>query len=49
MIYLNGERYVGMWLNDMKSGIGVWYYTDGSKYDGEWKDDLMNGQGLLII
>ena len=34
-----GERYVGMYANDTRNGIGTAYYADGAtKYFGEWRN-----------
>jgi hypothetical protein len=29
----NGDRYEGMWVNDVRDGRGILYCTDGSVYE----------------
>ncbi|KAG6547033.1 hypothetical protein Mapa_011650 [Marchantia paleacea] len=38
---VNGNVYQGHWIDDLKHGLGVFYYKDKeSKYEGLWKDDV---------
>eukprot|EP01012_Entosiphon_sulcatum_P034506 TRINITY_DN43774_c0_g1_i1.p1 TRINITY_DN43774_c0_g1~~TRINITY_DN43774_c0_g1_i1.p1 ORF type:complete len:564 (-),score=78.32 TRINITY_DN43774_c0_g1_i1:178-1656(-) len=47
-IEANGEVYVGEWLDDMRFGKGVHYYSNGQvEYDGDWRSDVYNGFGTL--
>jgi len=39
--------YAGNWKNDMKDGIGVYFYPDGSRYEGSWSQDMRSGRGTL--
>jgi hypothetical protein len=53
LIFPNGTKYVGSWVNGKRDGQGTQTYPNegtktyptGSKYLGEWKDGKMNGQG----
>jgi hypothetical protein len=37
--YMNGSKYMGYWLNNMKHGSGILVYKDGSRYKGEFVRD----------
>nr|XP_022338314.1 MORN repeat-containing protein 1-like isoform X4 [Crassostrea virginica] len=43
----DGDRYEGMWMNDMREGKGILYGSDGSVYEGNFKGDSFNGKGLM--
>ena len=43
---VDGEKYVGNWLKDKKSGYGVLTFSGGDVYQGTFKDDKMSGQGI---
>jgi hypothetical protein len=50
VVFFNGDIYDGMWLNDKRSGTGVYLYGSGSpwsgdRYEGLWRDDNMHGAG----
>jgi hypothetical protein len=36
MLFDNGDKYQGGWLEGMKHGFGVYEFADGSVYEGEW-------------
>ena len=41
-----GDKYVGNWSNDVKSGYGTYYYAaSGDKYVGNWEYDNKSGRG----
>ena len=48
MIYKNGDKYDGDWVNGKREGKGIMTYSNGGKYDGEWKNDKRMGEGILI-
>ena len=49
MYYLNGEKYVGMWKNNMKNGKGTLTYSCGCcNYTGMFQNDLKEGKGTRI-
>ena len=39
MIYSNGDRYNGEWMDDIKNGHGEFIYSNGDRYVGEWKEN----------
>lgn len=39
MIWADGKRYEGDFLNDNKHGYGVYYWGDGRKYEGYWDNN----------
>ena len=41
----SGNKYVGMFKNDLFNGQGIYTYANGNKYAGAFQDDLFNGQG----
>lgn len=45
----NGNRYIGNWKNNERSGKGLMYYKNGNQYDGEWKEDVRSGAGILSV
>jgi len=36
---------VGNWQDDMRNGMGKYYYINGDVYDGHWKDHARDGKG----
>ena len=44
----NGEKYEGLWKNDVPNGLGTYTWDGGNKYIGNHKDGKGNGQGTLI-
>ena len=45
MYYYNGDKYVGNWEHDKRSGQGKYIFANGAYYEGTWKDDMKNGYG----
>ncbi|XP_062611375.1 MORN repeat-containing protein 1-like isoform X3 [Saccostrea cucullata] len=43
----NGDRYEGLWVNDIREGRGILYTIDGSVYEGDFKSDAFNGRGKM--
>ncbi|XP_034338259.2 MORN repeat-containing protein 1 isoform X5 [Magallana gigas] len=43
----NGDRYEGMWVNDMREGRGILYSNDGSVYEGNFQGDSFSGRGVM--
>jgi hypothetical protein len=33
MDYASGNKYTGIWVNDEKTGQGVYIYTSGARYE----------------
>ena len=44
---VSGEKYMGMWSNDMKSGPGCVVTLDGVYYEGTFSHGKMTGRGLV--
>lgn len=42
---MDGSKYEGSWVEDLREGYGVYQYANGDRYEGEWKQDLRHGQG----
>ena len=38
----SGEKYIGSWFNDQRSGDGTQIYANGSEYKGQWKNNRIN-------
>lgn len=45
MEYANGDKYVGDWVGDKKTGEGIMTFATGEKYDGQWSEDIKHGKG----
>ena len=43
--YPNGDKYVGEWRDNERTGQGTSTWANGNKYVGEWRDGKPNGQG----
>ena len=41
--------YEGDYLNDKKSGFGIYTWADGRQYHGMWKDGKQHGEGKYIL
>jgi hypothetical protein len=53
MLYRNGDKYEGEWVNGKRHGIGnITFAEDNEKnrvsYSGGWENDQFSGQGLMI-
>ena len=44
---VSGEKFMGMWTNDMKSGAGCVVTVDGVYYEGMFSHGKMTGRGLV--
>ena len=38
LIFSDGNRYEGHFVNDKREGLGKYFWRDGRVYDGQWKD-----------
>lgn len=47
LLYADGDKYVGEWMNGKKSGKGELIYINGDKFSGKWRDDKACGVGRL--
>ena len=43
----DGQRYIGEFVDGLRSGSGKCFFNDGSSYEGSWKDDKRQGEGVL--
>jgi hypothetical protein len=43
LLYVNGDRFHGQWVDDKACGEGVLEYANGDAYDGEWQSDQRHG------
>jgi hypothetical protein len=53
MIYRNGDKYEGEWMDGKRHGSGNSTYAQDDPYDrklysGNWSNDLFSGLGLMI-
>lgn len=46
---VSGEKYMGMWSQDMKSGPGCVVTLDGVYYEGTFSHGKMTGKGLMMF
>ena len=44
--YDNGDKYDGMFVDNVKEGKGIYYYNNGDRYEGEFFEDLKDGYGI---
>lgn len=47
MLYTNGDRYTGDFLNGKKHGEGELVYNSGACFRGEWLNDQACGRGVF--
>ena len=45
--YMNGDKYVGEFVDYKKEGKGTFTWANGDSYCGYWKDDEYHGKGIL--
>ena len=45
LTWLDGSKYTGQWLNQMKNGLGTQTWHNGDKYEGQWLNDKQYGYG----
>lgn len=48
MVFANGDRYEGNFVQNHLSGYGKMKYGDGSSYEGNWYKDMYEGEGTYI-
>jgi len=45
-LWPDGEKYIGEFRDDKRSGQGTFAWTNGEKYVGEFRDNKRNGKGI---
>ena len=45
--FASGNKYVGEYRDDKRTGQGTFTWPNGDKYVGEWRDDKRTGQGTF--
>ena len=45
--YMNGDKYVGEFVDYKKEGKGTFTWANGDSYCGYWQDDEFHGKGIL--
>lgn len=46
LLFQNGIKYEGSFLNNKQNGFGVMTQPDGEVYSGQWSDGRINGKGV---
>jgi hypothetical protein len=47
--YLNGDKYEGIWVNNLPNGNGTFTYADGRQLIGEFKDGKFVGGNSVLV
>ncbi|XP_073987659.1 amyotrophic lateral sclerosis 2 isoform X2 [Rhodnius prolixus] len=45
----SGEKYLGLWSNNMKNGSGLSVTLDGIYYEGQFVQDILTGHGVMVF
>ena len=45
--YINGDKYVGEFVDYKKEGKGIFTWANGDSYCGQWENDEYHGEGIL--
>jgi len=40
------EQIMGQWIDNNKTGRGIYTWPNGNRYEGQWIDDKKNGRGI---
>jgi hypothetical protein len=48
MLYSDGSRYEGNWINDQQNDLGTYYFAKGDKFTGNWQNGVRDGKGVYI-
>ena len=46
MQFANGDKYVGTWDKDTRTGSGSYSWANGNIYDGNFANDEISGEGI---
>ena len=47
MIYKDGSKYTGAWLNDHRYGQGLLEFVNGESFEGQWLSNQRAEGGIL--
>ena len=47
--WLNGDKYVGDWVNDKAKGQGIYYSREGWRYEGQFSNSVFHGLGTYYF
>jgi hypothetical protein len=47
MDYASGDSYTGIWVDDNRTGHGVYTWPSGNRYEGQFKDNKKHGKGKM--
>ena len=45
---VKGCVFEGSYVDDLRSGYGVYTYKNGDRYEGSWENDVFEGRGVLL-
>jgi radial spoke head protein 1 len=48
MVYPDGGKYAGAFVDGKRHGHGVYYYPNGDRFSGAWERDNKHGQGTYV-
>jgi len=48
LIWDDGKKYEGYFVNDKREGRGTFTWPDGRKYIGEWQAGKYHGKGIFV-
>ena len=49
VLYTNGDKYNGGFVNGMREGTGVYEYKNGDRYEGGYNEDEKHGTGVFVF
>ena len=44
--YINGDKYIGSFVDDLRDGYGILTYSNGDTYSGNWVQGFCSGYGV---
>jgi len=49
IVYKNGHRYCGQFIDQLRTGKGYERFPDGTEYNGFYENDMKHGHGILTF
>ncbi len=49
LLYADGSRYVGAFVDGEPRGKGICYYANGDRYEGMWANHAPHGEGIMYF